>query len=112
MRFEPDDLDWALGELLNLKSLAYRRYTTPFDLDPQLFQECMWVINSQPLDVRLALFEVLNGFKLGSRKASHAIARPKARSSHAVDPSRGTAAASEERPDTGRKDRAPLGVSL
>lgn len=52
MRFESDDLDWAMGELLKLFSNAHRCIQFPHDIDPLLFYEAMAVVNAQPFEVR------------------------------------------------------------
>lgn len=52
MNFEPDDLDWAMGELLNLFDRASRLGVLPHELDPGIFHGAWSVLNAQPFEVR------------------------------------------------------------
>lgn len=60
MRFERDDFDWAMGELLHLRSEGRKLGLLPTALDRTLFVECMSVIDAQPLDDRLRARAILN----------------------------------------------------
>ena len=77
MNFEPDDLDWALGELL---ALIWRGKVIGIPahlLEPELFYDCMSVINRQPAEVRLAvkkLFIKIEPVKV-SQFPSHEVVR-------------------------------------
>lgn len=63
MRFELDDLDWAMGELLTLFSRANRRGVMPHELNPALFHEAWTCLNAQPFHVSLWWHRILM-FKL------------------------------------------------
>jgi hypothetical protein len=52
MDFEPDDLDWAMGELLHLFDRASRLGILPHELDPAIFHPAWSVLNAQPFEVR------------------------------------------------------------
>jgi len=52
MRFEADDLDWAMGELLVLFRRANWVGIYPHELGPELFYEAMSVVNAQPFRIR------------------------------------------------------------
>jgi hypothetical protein len=49
--FEPDDLDWAMGALLNLFDQSNLLGVLPNELDPGLFFEAWSVMCSQPFEV-------------------------------------------------------------
>jgi len=51
MRFEVDDLDWAMGELLQLFSAANRAGVYPHELRPDIFRPAWSVLNAQPFEV-------------------------------------------------------------
>ncbi len=59
MRYEPDDLDWAMGDLLDLFARADWRRIWPHELDPLTFHAAWAVINAQPFEVRWACRERL-----------------------------------------------------
>ena len=59
MRFRPDDLDWAMGELLALFDRAGDIGVYPHLLDPDLFHEAWWVLNRQPFQVAAPLHAML-----------------------------------------------------
>jgi hypothetical protein len=52
MNFEPDDLDWAMGELLHLFARARQRGAFPHRLNPTLFHSAWTVLCMQPFPVR------------------------------------------------------------
>jgi hypothetical protein len=51
MRFEADDLDWAMGELANLFADANRLGILPHEINPSLFYEAWTVLCFQPIEV-------------------------------------------------------------
>lgn len=59
MKFEADDLDWAMGELTNLFVNANQTGIFPHLLDPQLFYSGWAVINHQPFKVRSHCRQIL-----------------------------------------------------
>lgn len=59
MRFDADDLDWAMGELFALFARASRYGVEPHRLDAALFHEAWTLLNEQPFPVRMALYEQL-----------------------------------------------------
>lgn len=62
MRFDSDDLDWAMGELLHLFARARRRGAFPHLLDPDLFHTAWTVLCAQPYPVRERChFILMNG---------------------------------------------------
>ena len=52
MDFEADDLDWAVGELLDLFAQAERVGIPPHELNPDVFHPAWSVLNAQPFEVR------------------------------------------------------------
>lgn len=58
MKFEADDLDWALGELLHLTQQAKRCGMLVQHFNPELFAACMYCINAQPFAVRQHAFKI------------------------------------------------------
>jgi hypothetical protein len=52
MQFEPDDLDWAMGELLHLFALAARLGVYPHHLRPDIFHPAWTVLNAQAFPIR------------------------------------------------------------
>lgn len=52
MRFEADNLDWAMGELLNLFAKANVTGVFPHLLAPKLFYDAWTVLDSQPFEIR------------------------------------------------------------
>jgi len=52
MLFDADDLDWAMGELLELFERAGRNGVYPHALDPALFHSAWSVLNAQPFETR------------------------------------------------------------
>jgi hypothetical protein len=50
--FDADDLDWAVGELLQLFERANRCGIYPHVLAPMLFREAWALLCEQPFDVR------------------------------------------------------------
>lgn len=59
MNFEVDDLDWAMGELLQLFARANRVGVPPHELDAALFHSAWSVLNAQPIEVRLRCRDTL-----------------------------------------------------
>jgi len=53
--FEPDDVDWAFGELLALFDRANRIGVYPHELNAEVFYEGWALLNTQPFAVRQAL---------------------------------------------------------
>ena len=51
MKFEPDDLDCAMGELLTVFEQAMWEGRWPHELNPTLFHAAWTVINAQPFEV-------------------------------------------------------------
>lgn len=51
MKFDLDDLDWAMGELANLFAKANRVGIFPHLLDPELFYNAWTVVSLQPFPV-------------------------------------------------------------
>jgi hypothetical protein len=68
-RFDPDDLDWAMGELMHLFAKASRLGQFPHYLDASLFYEAWGVLNAQPFHVRDRCRQILldrfNPFEFG-----------------------------------------------
>jgi hypothetical protein len=56
MRFNAEDLDWAMGELFALFARAARLGTEPHLLDPALFHEAWTLLNAQPFVVARELY--------------------------------------------------------
>jgi hypothetical protein len=59
MRYESDDLDWAMGDLLDLFTRADWRRVWPHGLDPVTFHAAWTVLNAQPFEVRASCRERL-----------------------------------------------------
>jgi hypothetical protein len=59
MRFDRDDWDWALGELLHLFKRANECGIYPHELDPDLFYEAWTILNMQNFEVRKYWHDVL-----------------------------------------------------
>jgi hypothetical protein len=59
MEFEPDDFDWAMGELLHLFARANRLGVHPHHLDPGVFHPAWSVLNAQPFEIRQAAHQIL-----------------------------------------------------
>jgi len=59
MGFEPDDFDWAMGELLQLFDRASRLGILPHELDPAVFHPAWSVLNAQPFEVRQTAHRML-----------------------------------------------------
>ena len=57
--FDIDDIDWAMGELLQMIGEAKRARCWPHAYNPLLFYRCMHVIGRQPLDERLACMQIV-----------------------------------------------------
>lgn len=51
MKFELDDLDWAMGELMHLFSRANLVGILPHELDPELFYDAWTVLCHQKFEV-------------------------------------------------------------
>ncbi|SNX60700.1 hypothetical protein SAMN06296273_2171 [Nitrosomonas ureae] len=51
MKFEADDLDWAMGELANLFAKANLTGKLPHELNTDLFYEAWTVLCFQPIEV-------------------------------------------------------------
>jgi hypothetical protein len=51
MEFEPDDFDWAMGELLHLFARAARQGTAPHLLNKSMFHAGWSVLNAQPFEI-------------------------------------------------------------
>ncbi len=51
MKFDADDLDWAMGELANLFAEANRSGVLPHQINPSLFYEAWTVLYFQPIEV-------------------------------------------------------------
>ena len=84
MRFELDDIDWAMGELLELFSRANRRGVMPHEVDTLLFHEAWTCLNAQPFQLRRRCYRILmdklnegspiRGFRYGPRRYEYAFA--------------------------------------
>lgn len=61
MSFDPDDLDWAMGELLHLFAHANRVGFYPHELNPGVFHSAWSVLNAQHFEVRLRCRDILVG---------------------------------------------------
>lgn len=59
MKFEADDLDWAMGELANLFAAANRLGTLPHQINPGLFYEAWTVLYFQSIDVSTRCQKIL-----------------------------------------------------
>lgn len=59
MNFDDNDLDWALGELLDMIGKANRARIPPHEHDPELFFDCMHVIGRQPFAVIAGVWPTL-----------------------------------------------------
>ncbi len=59
MRFDADDLDWAMGELANLFAQANQTGILPHLIDPSLFYEAWTVISFQPIEVSKRCHQML-----------------------------------------------------
>lgn len=57
--FEGDDLDWALGELLELFERANRCGIYPSDLAPHVFWPAWDLLDCQPFEVRYRWWGIL-----------------------------------------------------
>jgi hypothetical protein len=57
--FDDDDIDWAMGELLHMISLANRAGMSPQRFNPLLFHRAMRVIGRQPHAVRSELMATI-----------------------------------------------------
>jgi len=55
MIFEPDDIDWAFGELLALFDRANRIGIYPHELNAEVFYEAWALLNTLPFPVRQKL---------------------------------------------------------
>ena len=84
MQIEPDDLDWAYGELLHLFAMAGRNFNLPHQIDPELFHAAWAALNAQPFEVRDAcqkqLMEVwgtqsMNRLRFGMKRYENVVAR-------------------------------------
>lgn len=64
MRFGPDELDWAVVELLELWAVADRIQAHPQLIAPERFLECFEIISREPRPVRRAI----EGFLQKQRK--------------------------------------------
>lgn len=60
-KFEEDDVDWALGELLHMMWQARRVGYWPHDYNRLLFYRSMHVLGCQPLQVRLKCLGIVRG---------------------------------------------------
>jgi hypothetical protein len=67
MRFEADDLDWAMGELFTLFARADRLGIDPHRLDPAVFHSAWSVLNAQPFPIRKQLYERLTALRNPTR---------------------------------------------
>jgi hypothetical protein len=61
MKFDQDDLDWALGELLALFSRSNVYDIYPHELEPVLFYGAWALLNEQPFEVRQRWHSILVG---------------------------------------------------
>ena len=59
MQFDADDLDWAMGELLHLFTMASRTWMRPHEVNPKLFQSAWSVLNAQPFPIRAHCLDIL-----------------------------------------------------
>lgn len=65
MDFEIDDLDWAMGELLQLFNHANRLGVYPHELNPKLFRSAWSVISWQPVEISVRCRDILMKTKTG-----------------------------------------------
>jgi hypothetical protein len=59
--FDDDDLDWALGELLELFERANRCGIYPHELAPHVFWPAWALLDTQPFQVRYRWWRTLLG---------------------------------------------------
>jgi hypothetical protein len=57
--FEADDLDWALGELLELFERANRTGVYRNELGPEIFYDAWALLCEQPFEARQRWYEIL-----------------------------------------------------
>jgi hypothetical protein len=66
MKFEADDLDWAMGELAHLFMQANRTGIYPHELNPALFHSAWSVLCAQPFEVAWKCRETLMKMSSGN----------------------------------------------
>jgi hypothetical protein len=100
-----DDLDWAVGELLQLWAAAFRYGTTAYRLSTALCLECEAVIKRQDAATQR---EIGASFEQLRKRYGYVQSSP----SGGVSPSssRGTSPASEGGRDSGREGGSSLGI--
>lgn len=111
MRFHLDDLDWALGELLQLIATARLFRTTPLALDRSLFLECLAVVNAQHLQTRLHIYQILNCDQYGERRTPNGNIRVRPSGKATTHESGSVTPTCASGNDSGSEDRQTMGVS-
>ncbi len=73
MQFDPDDLDWAMGELAQLFTRANLHSIYPHELDPELFRAAWSVVTAQPWEVALKCRDSLMAMSSGKWQHARAV---------------------------------------
>lgn len=107
MRLGPDELDWAVAEMLDLWAVADMNQTHPQLIAPEHFLECFEIISREPRPVRREIEALLQRQRKIIRRG-HLRPSPSRRISFLAPG--GTSPPCEGGPDSGGEDRTSMGV--